>query len=149
MDEPGSTYLSLFIFFLLTFLSEVLGTVTGFGSSIFTVSILQFLFTFQSVLMITSILHVFSNVFKVIFFRKTIDWRIALWLGVSSILFSIIGAFMIKFVKLDYIKLLLGVFLILLSSFLLFDKIFKLSTSLRTTVITGGIAGFMAGFVGT
>lgn len=127
MESSENSYLSLFIFFLLTLLSEILGTLSGFGSSIFTVSILQFLFAFQTVLMVTSILHVFSNAFKVILFRKTIDWKIALWLGVSSVLFSLIGASAIKYVNFDYIKMLLGIFLIILSAFFFFDKFFKLS----------------------
>lgn len=149
MSSSENTYLSLFIFFVLTLLSEILGTLSGFGSSIFTVTILQFLFTFQLVLMVTSILHVFSNAFKVILFRKTIDWKIALWLGISSIVFSILGASVIKYVNFDFVKLLLGVFLIVLSAFFYFDQIFKLPTSQKNTVITGAIAGFMAGFVGT
>jgi uncharacterized membrane protein YfcA len=148
-DVTENNYPSLFIFFLLALLSEILGTLSGFGSSIFTVSLLQFLFTFQSVLMVTSILHVFSNAFKVILFRKTIDWKIALWLGVSSILLSIGGANAINYVRFDYVKMFLGIFLIALSSFFYFDRFFKLSATLKNSVIAGGVAGFMAGFVGT
>lgn len=99
--------------------------------------------------MVTSILHVFSNAFKVFLFRKTIDWKIVLWLGVSSILFSIVGARVIAYVNSDYVKMFLGVFLIVLSSFFYFDQFFKLSASLKNSVIAGGIAGFMAGFIGT
>jgi uncharacterized membrane protein YfcA len=142
-------YLPLFIFLLLALLSEILGTLSGFGSSIFTVSLLQFLFTFQSVLMVTSILHVFSNAFKVILFRKTINWKITLWLGLSSIVLSLICADAIKYFKFDYVKMFLGIFLVALSCLFYFDQIFKLSATLKNSVIAGGIAGFMAGFVGT
>lgn len=144
-----TNYFDLLVFFLLALLSEILGTLSGFGSSIFTVSLLQFLFTFQSVLMVTSILHVFSNAFKVILFRRTIDWKIALWLGVSSVILSLVGAGAIKYVRFDYVKMFLGVFLITLSCFFYFNQIFRLSASLRNAVFAGGLAGFMAGFVGT
>lgn len=144
-----NNYADLLVFFLLTLLSEILGTLSGFGSSIFTVSILQFLFTFQSVLMVTSILHVFSNAFKVFLFRKTINWKIALWLGVSSVVLSLIGADAIRYIKFDYVKMFLGIFLIAISCFFYFDQVFKLSATLKNSVIAGGIAGFMAGFIGT
>jgi len=99
--------------------------------------------------MVTSILHVFSNAFKVFLFRKTIDWKIVLWLGVSSIIFSVVGARVIAFINFEYVKMFLGAFLILLSSFFYFDQFFKLSASLKNSVTAGGIAGFMAGFIGT
>lgn len=149
INVTENNYSDVLVFFLLALLSEILGTLSGFGSSIFTVSILQFLFTFQSVLMVTSILHVFSNAFKVILFRKTIDWKIALWLGISSVVLSLVGADAIKYVKFDYVKMFLGIFLVTLSSFFYFDQFFKLSPTLRNSVVAGGIAGFMAGFIGT
>lgn len=99
--------------------------------------------------MVTSILHVFSNSFKVIFFRKTIDWKIALWLGISSILLSILGADVVKYVNFDYLKMSLGIFLIVLSCFFYFDRVYKMAATLMNSVIAGGIAGFMAGFIGT
>jgi len=144
-----NNFSDLLLFFLLALLSEILGTLSGFGSSIFNVSILQFLFAFQSVLMVTSILHVFSNAFKVILFRKTIDWKIALWLGVSSIVFSLVGADAISYIKFDYVKMFLGIFLVAISCFFYFDQVFKLPATLRNSVFAGGIAGFMAGFIGT
>jgi uncharacterized membrane protein YfcA len=72
-------------------LSEILGTLGGFGSSLFFVSLSQFFFDFQTVLALTGLLHVFSNVAKIILFRKTIDWKLVLWLGVASTLFAIGG----------------------------------------------------------
>lgn len=99
--------------------------------------------------MVTSILHVFSNAFKVFLFRKTIDWKIVLWLGVSSILFSIVGARVIAYINSEYVKMFLGLFLIVLSSFFFFDQFFKISASLKNSVVAGGVAGFMAGFIGT
>ena len=49
------------LFFLIAFLSEIVGTIAGFGSSVFFVPLAGFLFGFHEVLALTSILHVFSN----------------------------------------------------------------------------------------
>ena len=84
-----SNYSELFLFFILTLLAEILGTIGGFGSSLFFVSLSQFFFNFKTILALTGMLHVFSNIAKVVLFRKTIDWKLVLWLGVSSTLLAI------------------------------------------------------------
>jgi uncharacterized membrane protein YfcA len=147
--NDSSSYLTLFVFFLLTLISEILGTIGGFGSSIFTVSFLQFIFSFESVLIITGMLHVFSNTFKIILFLKTIDWRLVLWLGVSSILFSIAGAYLIKFANQEYLKITLGVFLLGFSVFFFLNPTVAVAATLKNSVVGGSVAGFLAGFVGT
>lgn len=148
MSDSGS-YLTLFVFFLLTLISEILGTIGGFGSSIFTVSFLQFIFSFESVLMITAMLHVFSNTFKIFLFLKTVDWKLVVWLGVSSILFSIAGAYLIKFANLEYVKITLGIFLLGFSAFFFLNPTATVAATLRNSVLGGSVAGFLAGFVGT
>src|SRR5205085_3033044 len=87
-------YFSLGIFFLITLITEIIGTIGGFGSSLFFVPLAQFFFSMQVVLALTGVLHVFSNISKIILFRKTIAWKIVLGLGVSSVVMCIIGAYL-------------------------------------------------------
>jgi uncharacterized protein len=136
-------------FFLVTLLAEILGTVGGFGSSLFFVSLAQFLYDFQTVLALTGLLHIFSNTAKLVLFRKTIDWRLVLWVGVSSIALAIIGAYVTRVVSLTYARLLLGIFLIFFSAFFFWKPDFKLSPSVTNSVLGGSVAGFLAGFIGT
>jgi hypothetical protein len=147
--NDSNSYPTLALFFLLILISEILGTIGGFGSSIFTVSFLQFLFSFQSVLVITGMLHVFSNTFKILLFLKTIDWKLVLWLGVSSILFSIAGAYLIQFANVEYLKIILGIFLLAFSLFFFLNPKVAVSPTLKNSVSGGAVAGFLAGFVGT
>lgn len=100
------------VFFLLTIIAEILGTIGGFGSSLFFVPLGQFFYDFQTVLALTGLLHVFSNTSKIILFRKTIDWKIVLWLGVTSLLFAVAGALLTNVVSFSYASLVLGLFLI-------------------------------------
>jgi len=51
--------MSVLFFFVIALLSEVIGTVAGFGSSVFFVPLAGLFLDFHSVLMLTSILHVF------------------------------------------------------------------------------------------
>jgi uncharacterized membrane protein YfcA len=50
--------------------SEVVGTVSGFGSSILFVPLASLFFDFKTVLSITAIFHVFSNLSKLLLFNK-------------------------------------------------------------------------------
>ncbi|NJN43163.1 MAG: sulfite exporter TauE/SafE family protein [Flammeovirgaceae bacterium] len=137
------------IFFLLTLFAEILGTIGGFGSSLFFVSFLQFLYDFQTVLALTGILHVFSNSAKLILFWKTIDWKLVLWLGVSSVVLAIGGAILTRYVEFEYAKILLGIFLIVFPIWMLARPKDQVKPTVANSIVGGGIAGFLAGFIGT
>jgi hypothetical protein len=62
--------------FLIAFFSEVVGTVAGFGSSVFFVPLAGLLLGFHEVLALTSILHVFSNAAKLVFFGRHVRLRV-------------------------------------------------------------------------
>ena len=89
-----SRYLPVFI--ILSLLAEIFGTVGGFGSSVFFVPVANFFLDFQSVLGITALYHVSSNLTKIAFFRKGIDKKVILTLGVPAVLFVIIGGFIVN-----------------------------------------------------
>jgi uncharacterized protein len=145
----GITFIDLFIFLLIALLAEILGTLGGFGSSLFFVSIAQFFFDMQTVLALTGLLHIFSNSSKIALFRKSIDWRLALSLGVPSVLLAIAGAYLTTMVNLEYSRLILGGFLIAFSIWFFLKPDFQLVPNLRNTLVGGGAAGFLAGFIGT
>src|SRR5215471_9566181 len=82
------------LFFFIAFLSEVVGTIAGFGSSVFFVPLAGFFFGFHQVLALTSILHVFSNTAKLVLFGKDVRLRLLLLLGVPSVVAVIAGAYL-------------------------------------------------------
>ena len=79
------------LFLLLSLVAEVIGTIGGFGSSVFFVPIASFFFTFQSVLGLTAVFHLSSNLSKIALFRKGLDKKLLLHIGVPSVIFVIIG----------------------------------------------------------
>ena len=68
----------LWLFILLALLAEVIGTVGGFGSSVFFVPVANFFLDFQSVLGLTALFHLSSNITKISMFRKGVDWKLVL-----------------------------------------------------------------------
>jgi uncharacterized membrane protein YfcA len=81
------------LFILLALLAEILGTVGGFGSSLFFVPIASYFLDFHSVLGITALFHVSSNLTKIAFFRKGFDKKLVISIGIPAVVFVIAGAF--------------------------------------------------------
>ena len=141
--------MEIILFLLLALISEVAGTIGGFGSSVIFVPLAGFFFDFHTVLLVTGILHVFSNTAKLILFRKGIDWKLVMLLGIPSIFFVIIGAILSKHIKSEYIEFGLGIFLITIAAFMLFFPKAKVTPTNFNAIAGGGIAGFLAGLIGT
>jgi uncharacterized membrane protein YfcA len=140
---------SLLLFFILALISEIIGTIGGFGSSVFFVPVAEFFFDFKTVLMLTAIFHDFSNTSKLILFRKHIDYKLLLLFGIPSTVFVILGAYMSSILHYKYNELILGVFLIAFSVFIFLKPSFRLSASKPSSIIGGSTAGFLAGLIGT
>jgi uncharacterized protein len=137
------------LFFLIAFFSEVVGTIAGFGSSVFFVPLAGLLFGFREVLALTSILHVFSNAAKLVLFGRHVRGRLLLLLGIPSVFFVIIGAYLSTRLEFKFTELILGAFLIAFSLFFLFKPAVTLAPSGFNAVAGGGIAGLLAGLIGT
>jgi uncharacterized membrane protein YfcA len=141
--------LTTILFFLAALICEILGTLGGFGSSVFFVPVAQFFYSFQLVLGITSLLHVFSNISKLLLFGKHINYRLMYFYGVPGVLLVLAGAYFTTQVKLEFAQLALGIFLVLFSIVLLYYDNLKLKATQGSAVISGGLAGLIAGFCGT
>lgn len=138
-----------YLFLFLAFLSEIIGTISGFGSSILFVPIASVFFDFKTVLGITAVFHVFSNLSKIALFRKGIDKKIALKLGIPAVVFVIIGAWLTTFIPSKRMEFLMNMALVLLAVYLMinFNKTIRQSNK---NLYAGGIfSGLLAGLVGT
>ncbi len=137
------------LFLLFTLLAEIIGTISGFGSSVFFVPFANIFFDFHTVLGITAVFHLSSNLSKIFLFRKGLDKKLILQIGIPSVVFVIIGGFLSKFFESRILEIALGVFLIALSLlFLIKDKL-VIPPKLKQTVIGGALSGFSAGLIGT
>lgn len=139
----------LILFVFLALIAEIIGTISGFGSSVFFVPIAAYFFDFHSVLGITAVFHIFSNISKIVLFRKGVNWKIVLYLGVPAVIFVSLGALLSKYLDNHLLEIGLAVFLIFFSLlFLLFQKIEIRPTNFNS-VVGGTISGFVAGLLGT
>lgn len=137
------------IFAILALLCEIIGTVAGFGSSVFFVPIAGFFFNLKIVLGLTSVLHVFSNLAKIILFRKHVNFRLMWLFGIPSTLAVILGAWIVTVADVKYGELALSIFLIVFSIFFYLKPTFILPANKANAIAGGSIAGFLAGLIGT
>ncbi len=138
------------ILFLLTaFLCEILGTIGGFGSSVFFVPIAGFFFSFNMVLAITGILHVFSNVNKLLLFRNSIDKKLLQYYGIPSVLLVLAGSYLSTHTSFELAELTLAFFLVIFSATLLMLPNLQLPATRNNALLSGALAGLLAGFNGT
>jgi len=139
----------LVYFILLALVAEILGTVGGFGSSLFFIPIASYFLDFHSVLGVTAMFHVLSNLTKIGFFHKGFDKKLIVTLGIPAVVFVIIGAYLSRFIATKWLEMSLAVFLILLSSCFLFFKNFVIKPTTFNSVSGGITSGFIAGILGT
>ncbi|MCR9265181.1 MAG: sulfite exporter TauE/SafE family protein [Flavobacteriaceae bacterium] len=138
-----------YFFLLLALVAEIIGTIGGFGSSVFFVPLGNFYFDFYSVLGMTAIFHLSSNLSKIFLFKKGLDKKLLLYIGVPSVFFVIVGGFLSKLVDGYALTLVLGVFLVVFSLLFLIKKEIVVLPNKRNAVIGGTLSGFSAGLLGT
>jgi uncharacterized membrane protein YfcA len=139
----------LFYFILLALLAEILGTIGGFGSSLFFIPIAGYFLDFHSVLGITALFHVSSNLTKIFFFREGVDKKLLINIGIPAVVFVILGAFLSKYIGSTLLEFILSIFLILLSMFFLIFKNINIQPTTANSVTGGILSGLFAGLVGT
>ncbi len=137
------------IFFILAFISEAVGTISGFGSSVFFVPLAGLFFDLKTTLILTALLHIFSTSAQLFLFRKEINWRILILLGIPSLIFVTIGASLSNTGEFKYTKLVMGFFLVGFSLFSFYKKNFQLKQSNTNGILGGAVSGFLTGLIGT
>ena len=137
------------LFIILALIAEVLGTIGGFGSSMLFVPIANYFFDFQSVLGITALFHLSSNVSKIALFRKGFDRKLAINMGIPAVICVVAGAYLSKFIDKKSFELSLSIFLISVSGILFLFKNLKVKATTSNSISGGALSGFIAGLIGT
>jgi uncharacterized membrane protein YfcA len=138
-----------FIFFILALLAEIIGTVSGFGSSILFVPLASLVLDFKIVLGITAVFHIFSNLSKIFLFQKGINQRIAIKLGIPAVIFVTLGAWLTNYIPQKEIELGMNILIFLLAIYLIAGQHKNVQKSDSNLYLGGTISGFLAGLIGT
>jgi|SRR5829696_6033538 uncharacterized protein len=144
------------LFFIVAFISEVIGAIAGFGSSTIFLPLALFFVDFQTALILVAISHLFGNLGRINFFKQGLDKKIiatfgipSILFGIPSILFSFLGASIVGILSQDILKIILGIFLIIISVLFLVRPSLRVPTNRNIVITGGGISGLITGLVGT
>jgi uncharacterized membrane protein YfcA len=138
---------TLLLFFLIAFISEVIGAIAGFGSSTIFLPLALFFVDFKTALILVAISHLIGNIGRINFFRHGLDKKMIITFGIPSILLSFLGASLVGILPQSILQIILGIFLIAFSVLFLLKPSLKFATNTRTTITDGGISGFITGIV--
>ena len=137
------------LFFISALFAEIIGTMAGFGSSTIFLPIALFFFDFKTALILAAIFHMSGNIGRIAFFRHNFDKRILLVFGIPSVLFTMIGASLVRFASQPLLKLILGVFLFLYVIVSLYRSDISVRSNVKNSIVGGILSGFFAGLIGT
>lgn len=135
------------ILVLIAFLSELIGTISGFGSSTFFVPLAVFFEDFKLVLALTSLLHCFGNFSRILVFYKSLDRKIFIKLVLPFLILTLIGSILTLSFEPRVMTLTLGGFLIFISIFM--GRLKKTEAPNAITYLLTSMSGFFTGLVGT
>lgn len=139
----------LLLFCFLALIAEILGTLGGFGSSLFFIPIASLFLDMHSVLGVTALFHVLSNLSKLALFKEGVDWKIIIWMGVPATLLVFIGAWLSKYISTQTLAFYYSFFLMAISLFLFIVRKKVIQASSGALLIGGTLSGFMAGLLGS
>lgn len=137
------------LFFLSALISEIIGTIAGFGSSTVFLPLALSFVDFKTALTLVALFHLFGNLGRITFFRHRIDKKLLFTFGLPSILFTLIGALLVVYISQEFLKGILGIFLIFYSLIALWRENLAVKPTLFNSVFGGSLTGFITGLIGT
>lgn len=138
-----------FFIVLVAFGSELLGTISGFGSSTFFVPFGLLFETYNFILVLTALLHVFGNISKLYLFRKSLDRALFLKFALPSVILAGLGAQFNQYISFGKLKFFLGIFIMSLALIFFFKQKIVQSLSITNAKVVVGLSGFITGLLGT
>ena len=136
--------------FLLSILASFIQRTTGFGFGIFIMTVLPYLLpSYGEATTLSGLLAMTTSLIVSFRMRKYLNWHHLLPILITFIIISAIAIFCLKQMDDVLLRRILGVVLILASSwFTFFSERIRLKTNLKTQIGAGTLSGLMGGFFG-
>lgn len=141
-------YEFIIIFFIIAFLTIIIGTVAGFGTSTVFLPLALFFVDFKTALVLVAISHISGNIGATAFFRHGLEKKLILLFGVSGVILTIVGAYFVIYIPQNILQIILGIFLLIFSIYSLLKPNFNVKAGNKNTIIGGSLSGFLQGLMG-
>lgn len=134
---------------IVAFVSEFLGTLSGYGSSTLFMPLALLFEQAQFVLALTGILHCFGNLAKILLFRKAFNLQAFILLSIPFVAFCGMGALLVAHFGTGAMLRILGFFLIAYGLFSFVGGARRIQVPSTVAVGLSALSGFSTGFIGT
>ena len=132
---------------LLTVLASAIGTLSGFGVSTIMTPVLLFFLPFDQTLLLVGVVHLFNGIWKMVLFRRGIDWRVLMYFGGPAVVMGIVGASIVGTRPVALIPL-LGLFLIVYALLVGVGVDIRVPNTPLVTMVGGSLTGLSSGLFG-
>jgi len=133
---------------LLTLVASGIGTATGFGTSTVMIPVMAVFVPVPIALLFVGLIHLCGDIWKILLFKRGLDWKLILGFGLSGIAASLLGASLSLQAQGLPLKRILGAFLILYVVYLFLKREWALPKTHSTAICGGLLSGLFAGFFG-
>ncbi len=140
--------LTLVTLSLAAFLAATAATMMGFGIGTILTPVFALAYRTHIAVMLVAVVHLLSNLFRLLLFRRHVDLRVIRRFGVLSILGALVGSLAQGLVQSDWLKVALGVLLIALGSIELLPGRSGWRFPRRYDRLGGLLSGLLGGFLG-
>lgn len=130
------------------FLASAFGTATGFGTSTILFPFLLLFFPFQEMLLFVAVLHLATDLWKIVLFRTGIRWDLIIAFGAAGMLAGVAGAELSFSASEELLSRILGLFLIGYAYFAFRFPTWHLQPTRKNEIAGGALSGFFAGIFG-
>ncbi|MFP4015251.1 MAG: sulfite exporter TauE/SafE family protein [Chitinispirillaceae bacterium] len=133
---------------LVTIVAGAVGTLTGFGTSTIMVPVLLLFLPLSQTLLLVGVIHFFGNIWKILLFKKGLNWKLIFTFGAAGIVLSYLGSSLVFAAPEVLLSRILGGFFLAYVIFLFLEPNFRIKGSTLTALAGGGLSGFFAGIFG-
>jgi uncharacterized membrane protein YfcA len=136
------------LFFVVAFIAAAVASVAGFGAATLTIPLLAWVVGIKPAIILIAFFHGFSNLFKLLQLRKSVDMRSFFWYGIPATVTAIAGAYFLDIIAPESIGLGIGIFLILFAVYSFINPAWTMPEKYYVLFTGGLVSGFTAGIIG-
>ncbi len=132
----------------LTIATSVVTLFTGFGVGTIMMPAMMFFFDVKIAIFLSAIVHVFNNISRLALYWAEIKWNIIKRFGMVSLLGAFIGSFAQIYMDGDWLKMGVGLFLMVYALISLFPVNIKIVLPESVDIFGGFLSGLIGGLIG-
>ncbi|MBW4639955.1 MAG: sulfite exporter TauE/SafE family protein [Gloeocapsa sp. UFS-A4-WI-NPMV-4B04] len=139
----------IFYLALVSFFAWIVSTLAGGGSPFILIPLVNLLLGAASVPPVITIGMFLGNAHRIMLFWRDVDWKLTMWCAPGAIIGAILGAYTFTQIHLDWLQLLIGIFLIIsVFGFGLEQKETTFKVKAWYILPAGFLKAFISGLVG-